>query len=44
MIKKFFNNLNIAQISDLNDEERFLFHKKVLESKANVKKLLFRFL
>ena len=37
MIKKFFNNLNIAQISDLNDEERFLFHKKVLESKQMLK-------
>ena len=37
MIKKFFNNLNIAQITNLNNEERFLFHKKVLENKKMLK-------
>lgn len=37
MIKNFFNNLNIAQINNLNNEERFLFHKKVLENKKMLK-------
>ncbi len=37
MIKTFFNNLNISQITNLNNEERFLFHKKVLENKKMLK-------
>jgi SAM-dependent methyltransferase len=37
MIKNIFNILNIAQINNLNDEERFIFHKKILESKKMLK-------
>ncbi len=37
MIKNFFNNLNIAQITNLNHEERFLFHKKIMENKKMLK-------
>ena len=35
MIDKIFNILNIAQISKINKEERFIFHKKILNSKKN---------
>ena len=37
MIEKIFNILNIAQISKINKEERFIFHKKILNSKKMLK-------
>lgn len=37
MIGKFFKILNIAQIKNLNREERFIFHKKILGSKKMLK-------
>ena len=33
MIEKFIKSLNISDISNLNNEERFLVHKRNLENK-----------
>ena len=37
MLEKLFNKLNTVKNTNLNNEERFLLHKKKLESKKILK-------
>ena len=37
MLEKLFNKLNTVKNTNLNNEERFLLHKKKLESKKMLK-------